>query len=391
MGELRGSNLEANFCRNPKITEGGKTGDPTADSNYRHKETIWCYVKNGDVTIDHGGSGYSVGDKIKLKDGAGELEVTSVDQNSAINSVKVLNLHADVKNSWNKSNQEILKHHEKTHVVVQAIGGAAFKIRTWDYCEPLPQSESAPAWKPIWDGSSCRKYTLSDCDSKRPYLNEHQTACRPASTSEECNEGQKFVSPAKGCVSYTEEDCDHPRLFVSGKVGCRKWIKEDCDNEALFISEKEGCCDEWTGPRGTRYRGCQDRTTEGIQCEPWKSASEEAGESLDEAWEHNYCRNPGGIANGIWCYAKKEGTLQKLQCSPKTVVYRASDCRDPKLFLGATTGCRSDFEEADCDGTSTPVFVSKEEGCRLDNKRLHGERSKVRHCDENVSTFRGSI
>ena len=97
--------LEANFCRNPKITEGGVVGDPAADSNYRHKETIWCYVKNGDVTIDHGGSGYSVGDKIKLKDGAGELEVTSVDQNSAITSVKVLNLLAGaeiLKNRWDK-------------------------------------------------------------------------------------------------------------------------------------------------------------------------------------------------------------------------------------------------------------------------------------------------
>ena len=56
---------------------------------------------------------------------------------------------------------------------------------------------------------------------------------------------------------------------------------------------------------------------------------------------------------------RKAGTLQKLQCLPKAVVYRASDCRDPKLFLSATKGCRNDFKETDCDGTSTPFSYPK--------------------------------
>jgi hypothetical protein len=59
--------------------------------------------------------------------------------------------------------------------------------------------------------------------------------------------------------------------------------------------------------KGQDYRGKQNKTISGKTCQKWTSTDPHghhyATKSyLDGIGDHNYCRNPGGGEDTIWCY-----------------------------------------------------------------------------------------
>jgi hypothetical protein len=71
---------------------------------------------------------------------------------------------------------------------------------------------------------------------------------------------------------------------------------------------------------GQDYRGVQKRTSQGHDCMAWTSqtphrhsTSPMSDETLAEM--KNYCRNPGGTAQSIWCFTEDEMTRWEL-CTP---------------------------------------------------------------------------
>ena len=295
----------ANYCRN------------VPGSN---RSTIWCFVKDG-LRVKAGGSGYSIGDQVSILNsdqtpctewwnrawrtcvnrdptlkGEGKIEVTGVDAGGGITQFEVIEpLHRYTK--WRDTSTSTAP--------IALVGGAELELQLWDYCDPLPQEEAdkirpGPIERNLRlkdDGKICREYNMKDCDADKPYLDSGLTGCRPAATPKECNDGQKFVSPAVGCRSMVAEDCEDPKLFVSGKMGCRKWMKHDCDHPSLFLGPDEGCCDEAKQPDGS-YVGCQSKTTSGKTCASWNVT---VSATLATTQDHNYCRDPDKRGN-LWCH-----------------------------------------------------------------------------------------
>ena len=61
---------------------------------------------------------------------------------------------------------------------------------------------------------------------------------------------------------------------------------------------------------GADYQGVRDVTSEGYSCVRW--ADFPSGYALSVKFpdalgngDHNYCRNPGGFADQLWCYTEE--------------------------------------------------------------------------------------
>lgn len=64
---------------------------------------------------------------------------------------------------------------------------------------------------------------------------------------------------------------------------------------------------------GAEYQGTRNQSRSGLYCQPWQSQrphkhprSELLFDNMRHA--HNYCRNPGGLELGPWCYTQDKGT-----------------------------------------------------------------------------------
>jgi len=89
------------------------------------------------------------------------------------------------------------------------------------------------------------------------------------------------------------------------------------------------CVETDSGYYGTGYLGCQDRTLSGRVCQSWTVQSPHTHRTTDEQYasegshrrvmvaaDKNYCRNPTGDTNGIWCYTS-DASKRFEYCDPK--------------------------------------------------------------------------
>ena len=66
-----------------------------------------------------------------------------------------------------------------------------------------------------------------------------------------------------------------------------------------------GCQEEAT--RGEDYMGTMNTTAGNLTCQAW-SAMEPHSHGKTDVGEHNYCRNPGGRREGVYCLTMDPNT-----------------------------------------------------------------------------------
>ena len=65
------------------------------------------------------------------------------------------------------------------------------------------------------------------------------------------------------------------------------------------------CQEEAT--RGDDYQGIMNTTSSGLTCQMW-SATEPHSHGNTAVGDHNYCRNPGGRKEGVYCFTMDPNT-----------------------------------------------------------------------------------
>ena len=89
--------------------------------------------------------------------------------------------------------------------------------------------------------------------------------------------------------------------------------------------DNDDTCDESIkGVDGIGYKGCQDKTINGLSCVQWSSVSGQGNKYPASDWKHNYCRNPKGTGSregrgekdSLWCFTNLNGRSTE-SCVPK--------------------------------------------------------------------------
>ena len=104
---------------------------------------------------------------------------------------------------------------------------------------------------------------------------------------------------------------------------------------------------ETLGDRGANYVGCQSVTRSGRGCMWWSSnyphRHGHSATDYPELGDHNFCRNPGGRKEGIWCYTLDPNVrweyCDAIRCG-NGVVELLEDCDDGNASTG--DGCAAD-------------------------------------------------
>ena len=139
---------------------------------------------------------------------------------------------------------------------------------------------------------------------------------------------------------------DHNHCRINNEYGGVRCITTDpdkrwefcdvpiCVNDKQELSTIDPGCQEGN-PLGASYSGNVSHTISGIPCQTW-STKVPHDHDYTEVGEHNYCRNPDGSPNGVWCLtahpAKRWEYCDVPLCSTVSLTY---DCQDAES-LGAT-------------------------------------------------------
>ena len=92
-----------------------------------------------------------------------------------------------------------------------------------------------------------------------------------------------------------------------------------------FILLDDCQLEECSGPNCSGYRGRQSITISGRTCQAWSQQSPHQHSNTpenkpDEGFEANYCRNPHGNEETIWCYTTDSSKRWEL-CELKSCKY----------------------------------------------------------------------
>ena len=109
----------------------------------------------------------------------------------------------------------------------------------------------------------------------------------------------------------------------------------------------EGC--QSKASRGVEYRGEENRTGDGRACLVWSETGHWVLEGNPEVGDHSYCRNPGGVAEAVWCLTSSAPNSSKpdgfgycsvpmfYQCPPVEVLDFSADIDGAPDSTGAQT------------------------------------------------------
>ena len=93
-------------------------------------------------------------------------------------------------------------------------------------------------------------------------------------------------------------------MAVAGPPGLA-WVLAVCLVTTACTAADTGCQEEAT--RGEDYVGTMSTTATGLTCQAW-SATEPHSHGKTDMGDHNYCRNPAGKREGVYCLTMDPNT-----------------------------------------------------------------------------------
>ena len=157
--------------------------------------------------------------------------------------------------------------------------------------------------------------SLGPIESKCKDATPLNTAC--------CNE--HFPGCCRAYISADGKKCGVRSDFLSDKVSVKKIIRageiiREKDFAGAYTEVKEsGKLKKGVTDCRASYKGFISTSKSGTKCVEW-SKTPYAGMGELEIGFHNFCRNPDGDEQGIWCYVK-EGSkgIKKEYCDPPMI------------------------------------------------------------------------
>jgi hypothetical protein len=116
-------------------------------------------------------------------------------------------------------------------------------------------------------------------------------------------------------IASEKSSSSHSVVYQSDPDGS---FASDSDYEdAIALNQAQRFGDETIVGNGQSYRGKQIRSKSGTVCKSWVQTTTTPDDNPTEGLEENYCRNPHGAQESIWCYV---GGGQSEICDPLEVV-----------------------------------------------------------------------
>lgn len=121
----------------------------------------------------------------------------------------------------------------------------------------------------------------------------------------------KMITYGKVKVGALSGDINS-ELDIRGKMMAKDYCVKDDKNKE---------CNEKISGNGANYRGCQNRTVSGRQCQDWDKQYPHKHSTIPDTKKglgsHNYCRNPNNKEK-IWCYTTDRGKEWEY-CKPSDI------------------------------------------------------------------------
>ena len=157
----------------------------------------------------------------------------------------------------------------------------------------------------------CAPYTLT-CTTTTTGASQWQASspCTNPTCGIGCQEGlgKEYIGTANtttggfACQAWSDQDDDNVHSDLGNHNYCRN---PDADGDGVwcYATDPDKSWDQCPVPinRGMDYNGTANITTGCLTCQAW-SVQEPHPHDYSDVGDHNYCRNPNGDSDGVWCY-----------------------------------------------------------------------------------------
>ena len=183
-----------------------------------------------------------------------------------------------------------------------------------------------------------------------------------------------------------EDKIKNKKCIAPNKDGVRYLKEDECiknedyyfdDNQCKLKSEAD---ERVKGAMDAGYRGLQNRTKTSKECQKWTEQTHHKHTRTPQKYpnkglgNHNYCRNPDGEYNSIWCYTTDKDsrwepclTKEAEKCNSENKIYNI--LKDGKNFECITEKqCKSISKKIIDKGTNRCIT---EDQCKNNGKYVH--------------------
>lgn len=161
-------------------------------------------------------------------------------------------------------------------------------------------------------------------------------------------------------------------------IGSREPMHFQADADGSFaetgeVVQPQSPDDERVVGNGQAYRGKQAKSRSGLECKKWVQTTTTPDDNPTEGLEENFCRNPHGAQESIWCYV---GGCQSELCDPLEGSSMPEESAEPDASVIAASQTAADQQE----NSFTEILQEVEQtadALKTEAEALQAEEQKV--------------